>query len=445
MSTALGILMADAAQFRGGLQCSLIDQNASDAERKLDRIMRVALDNFPDWLSTRTRRIKDNDGHISLAMAGREKSDIYAGMNARGGSNDILWISEWGVMQHEDPRRSAKIRSGALPSARHGLTVIETTWAGGRGGDLWDLMAPTLDGTADDWLVLFFPWWIDPRNVSDTAMMDAETERYFAKIAPRLKRDGIILTEPQRRWYARERREQGIFMMRENPTFLDECWSSPLPGAIYAEAVDRARAEGRIAKMPVAGDSLVNTSWDLGAPQNTVVWYWQVVGREIRIIDCDRGVEGTLTERVSMMLSKGYNLGRHFLPHDAQQTERSGKTMLTALREAGLNNLVTVPRTHSVWVGINHLLQLFPALQFRAPQVDPGLEALTCYRQRPPRDGTTNANEPIHDWASHPADALRTMAEAHLAGQFKFTHTNAQPMPERGGRKRRGMKPIRVG
>ena len=48
-------------------------------------------------------------------------------MNARGGSNDFLWISEWGPIQLDDPRRSAEIRSGALPSARHGTIVIETT------------------------------------------------------------------------------------------------------------------------------------------------------------------------------------------------------------------------------------------------------------------------------------------------------------------------------
>src|SRR6218665_1307855 len=111
--------------------------------------------------------------------------------------------------------------------------------------------------------------------------------------------------------------DQGVFMFRENPTFLDECWRVPIEGAIYAGALDRARAEGRVCAMPVAGDCLVHTSWDLGSPRHTVVWYWQVVGREIRVIDCDMGFEGTLTGRVAMMLGKGFLLGTHFLPHDA--------------------------------------------------------------------------------------------------------------------------------
>ena len=454
ISTALGIFLVDQALFRRGLQCSLIDRNSADASKKLDRIMRVALDNLPAWLAPHVARPKDNDSQLSVSLAGREKSDIYAGMNARGSSNDLLWISEWGVIQMEDPKRSAKIRTGALPSARHGITVIETTWKGGKGGDVWDLLEPALTGAADDWRVLFFPWWRDPRNVAPDAAIDTEAETYFQSIAERADRDGIQFSDAQRRWWARERREQGIFMTQENPTFLDECWSAPVKGAIYGAAIDRARTEGRIAPMPVAGDALVHTSWDLGAPQNTVVWYWQVVGREIRIIDCDRNWDGTIIERVAMMLAKGYSFGTHFLPHDAQQTERSGRTLLGELRSAGLGKLATVPRTHSVWVGINRLLQLFPALQFRnTPQVQDGLDALTCYRQREPGNagggnsggGASASSDPVHDWSSHTADALRTMAEAHQAGLFKFGGAGSSTRnAERTARRRKGMKPMRV-
>ena len=64
-----------------------------------------------------------------------------------------------------------------------------------------------------------------------------------------------------------------------------ECdFTAPIPGAIYGRHLDEARARGQVCEMPVAGDCLVNTSWDLGSPAHTAVWYWQVVGREIRII-----------------------------------------------------------------------------------------------------------------------------------------------------------------
>lgn len=448
MSTTLGVMAADALIWRKSWQGSLIDQNAADASRKLDRIVRVALDNLPPWLLSRVQFVKSNDSQITVNVQGTGERSFYAGMNARGGSNDFLWVSEWGVIQHEDPKRSGRIRAGALPSARHGVTVVETTWAGGKGGDVWELLEPSLTGAADDWKVLFFPWWVDPRNVSETAMIDDAAKLYFAKIAPRLAREGITLTEPQMRWWAAERRAQGIFMPRENPTFLDECWSAPIQGSVYAEAIERARAEGRICAMPVDGSNLVNTSWDLGSPENTVVWYWQIVGREVRFIDCDRGDKGTLTERVALMLAKGYNYGKHYLPHDCIQTERTGSNFLAEIAKAGLpaRSLATIPRTASVWIGINHALELFPALAFRSPQCDDGLTALAAYRTRREGEGALTTDEPVHDWASHTADAFRMMAETHRAGLVAFKHTTAEVKSEWYAPKerRRGMAPMRI-
>ena len=48
------------------------------------------------------------------------------------------------------------------------------------------------------------------------------------------------------------------------------------------------------------------------------------------------------------MLAKGYLCGSHFLPHDALATQKSGKTFLTELNEAGLKNCKAVPQTHDI-------------------------------------------------------------------------------------------------
>jgi phage terminase large subunit len=197
------------------------------------------------------------------------------------------------------------------------------------------------------------------------------------------------------------------------------------PGAIYARLVEQARQDGRIGKFPVA-DTLVHTSWDLGSPANTTVWYWQVVGAEIRVIDCDVGLSfDTLTQRVAHMLQKGsdgkgYNYGSHFLPHDAKQTERTGSTFETEIVKAGLRNVRVLKPTHDIWWGINALKGMFPALAFRSPHCDKGLDALEAYRTKEVEPGKITTSEPVHDWASHPSDALRYMAEAI---QYKFVKT----------------------
>lgn len=448
MSTVLGIFCADCLLFKSNWQGSLVDQTQFDASKKLDRIVLIALENLPDWLASRVTMPKSNNRQITVNVEGSGESSFTAGMDARGGSNNLLWVSEWGVIQQTDPKRSAKIRSGGLPSARHGTIVIETTWHGGRGGDVWDLMEPWLTKKANNWKVMFNPWWVDPRNVDEVTEITPEAERYFAKIADRLKEERITLTDAQRRWWSREKAEQGIWMARENPTFMDEMWTAPVDGAIYAESISRAHATRRVEPMPVDGSALVDTAWDLGAPKNTVVWYFQVVGREIRVIDCDRGDLGTLAQRAAHMKAKGYAFGRHFFPHDVETKERTGATMISEVaKHFPATSLVTVPRTSNVWLGINHLLELFPSLAFRQPHTASGLEALACYRTRREGEGAASVNEPVHDWASHVADALRTMAEAHLAGYLKFTHTAAQPRPDLyglGRHSRTRVAPMRV-
>lgn len=443
-STCLGVFVADCLAFRASFVAQLIDQTREDAAKKMNGIVKVALDSViaEGWP---LKKFKDSDSElvVDLMIGGkpqRKPSSFFAGTKGRGGAVNLGWYSELGVIQFEDPPRADEIVSGAFPAARHGIKFVETTWKGGKSGALWDIIKPTLDGIADDWKVHFTPWFVDPRNRSPNAVIDDRTRRYFADIAPRLRQMGVVVDEQQMRWYAAEWRTQGLKMKRENPTFLDECWTAPIEGAVYAAEIERARAEGRIASFPINGHALVHTAWDLGAPKNTKVWYFQLVGREIQIVDCDLNFQGTMIERIGMMNRKGYQFGKHHMPHDVLQTARNGLT-LAAEMAPHLPGISPVPRTHSEWVGINHLLELFPSLVFRSPACDEGLDVLGCYHTQ---KGGNNDGELVHDSSSHVADALRTMAEAHRAGMIKFSWTEAQPRPDYYGRPRRGMKAIRV-
>jgi hypothetical protein len=131
----------------------------------------------------------------------------------------------------------------------------------------------------------------------------------------------------QMSWYQRKRAELGMFVLREFPTVMEECFQAPVEGAIYAAAIDKLRVEGAIRP-------LVHTAWDLGSPINTAVWYFQLgpMG-EIRVIDCDLDLDIPPVERVAHMLAKGYLYGMHLLPHDAMQTQKAGARSLTSLRK----------------------------------------------------------------------------------------------------------------
>ena len=205
--------------------------------------------------------------------------------------------------------------------------------------------------------------------------------------------------------------------VRKFATFTEELhrFADWLMGAIYAELIDKLRAEGAIRPGKVDRSALVHTCWDLGSPVNTCVWFFQVAAGEIRVIDLDMDLDLTPVERLSRMLAKGYLYGSHFLPHDAMATQKSGRTFLMELKETGLANVKAVPRTQDVWIGINKLRGILPRFSFRVPECERGLEALCAYHTVRETSTGIARDEPCHDASSHACDALRVLAEAEAA------------------------------
>lgn len=420
MSTAIGLMLADCGAFKSGFQGALIDLTERDAERKMSEIIRYGVLSMPAPIVSRMEFPTRNNGELQMRIAGdgpESISRIFAGVKARGGTNNFLWISEWGPMAACDPGRSREIRTGALPSARRGRRVVETTWYGGKGGDLWELVKPILEHDPNaEGRVLFFPWHGDPACIKTTGMVDGELEHYFRELSERL---GRTFSQDQKRWYASKKLEQGIFVKREYPSTLDEAMAAPVEGAIYGDLITRLQAQGAVRPSAVDGSAMVHTFWDLGSPVNTVTWYVQLVGTEIRVIDLDIDLDMTLTERAARILGKGYPLGHHYLPHDGASTPTSGRSVHSELVAAGLNNVRVVPRTTDIWIGINRLRQLMPRMTFRLPACEKGIEALSNYHTRRESSSGLAQDMPVHDWSSHASDALRMFAEADAAGMLE--------------------------
>ena len=101
----------------------------------------------------------------------------------------------------------------------------------------------------------------------------------------------------------------------------------------------------------------------------------------------------------------------------------SGRSRLEVAAAYGLKFKV-VPRVHSqvgeeVEEGIHAARMLFPLCWFDAEKCRAGLEALQHYR----RDYNQRIQEfkatPVHDWASHGADAFRYLAVRQRAPKDK--------------------------
>ena len=419
-STLLGVICADRLCFGLGQQISLIDRTIEDARQKLRDIVMVAYDSLDPALKRELPITRSNTGELAVKFVRHEEAktnSIFAGTHSRGGANSFLWISEWGVIQASDLTRSEEILTGALPSVGDGVCVVETTWKGGRNGHLWSLVKSALETPEEqkgplDWRVVFFPWQHDPKYKDAVPRpVGEETARYFAG----LPASAGEFSPVQMSWYQRKRAELGMFVLREFPTVMEECFQAPVEGAIYAESIDKLRAEGAIRSWKVDRSALIHTCWDLGSPVNTCVWFFQVVAGEIRVIDLDMDLDLTPVERVARMLAKGYLYGSHFLPHDAMATQKSGRTFLMELNEAGLANVKAVPRINDIWIGINKLRGILPRFSFRVSECERGLEALCAYHTVRETSTGIARDEPCHDASSHACDALRVLAEAEAA------------------------------
>ncbi len=189
-----------------------------------------------------------------------------------------------------------------------------------------------------------------------------------------------------------------------------ECaFDVPALGAIYAAELAKARDEGRICSVPVDDAALVHTAWDLGVGDDTCIWFWQSVGREIRLIDYYANRGQPITHYLSVLRKKAYQYGSHFVPHDAEARERWSATTMTQVAQEQGFSLSVLPR-EDVEQGINAARMLFSRCVFDEKRCSEGLDALMNYRREYAEKLGQFKPTPLHDWASHGADAFRYLA-----------------------------------
>lgn len=193
-----------------------------------------------------------------------------------------------------------------------------------------------------------------------------------------------------------------------------ECsFEAAIKGAIYAAELESARVTGRVSRVPVDPILPVDTDWDLGVGDSTSIWFSQSLGSgEVRLIDYHEASGEGLPYYAHVLKTKGYNYGVHWAPHDIEVRElASGRSRIEVAKSLGID-FVVCPNV-GLEDGIHAARMLFPTCWFDAERCKPGLEALQHYR----RDYNTRLNEfkptPVHDWASHGADAFRYLAVRH--------------------------------
>jgi len=191
-------------------------------------------------------------------------------------------------------------------------------------------------------------------------------------------------------------------------------FEAQIPGAIYSTHLATARDDHRIQSIPVDPMLEVHTAWDLGISDAMSIWFFQTIGNEIRLIhyyeNHNEGMEHYIQYLQEFKAKHTIQFGQHLAPHDIEVRELStGKTRKVTAAKMGIS-FRTVQRPRSKSEGHGAVRKIFPRLYIDDVRAEHGLNCLSSYQYEWDDKKNVFKDQPLHDWASHGADALQTLA-----------------------------------
>lgn len=197
-------------------------------------------------------------------------------------------------------------------------------------------------------------------------------------------------------------------------------------GNYYSDQIKKARDDKRIGNFPYNDHLGVDTFWDLGWSDDTVIWFVQQDGNANIFIDYYESNTKDLAHYVQILKEKGYRYRTHYLPHDAAggklQSSMSHKDLLMRLCQSmGIGwDVMVAPRPGTKQFAIDAVRARFSTYFFNESKMSDALTKLSLYHRRWDKANSCFANDPVHDWCSHAADALTT--EALTADMHESTY-----------------------
>jgi len=275
----------------------------------------------------------------------------------------------------------------------------------------WDILLPTIRRDAP-----FGPFdqgseiWLELNPELDTD----ETYKRFV-LDPPQDCMSVSMNWSDNPFFPEILKEQKDEAFRRDPDDARTIWNGKtrktLKGAIFAKELELAIAEERISpRYKVDRSKPVTFSFDLGDSDMCAWWAWQQIGMEHNAIDYYGNTGHGIDHFLDEIRKRDYKVGRILLPHDAAQAHqsargnKSGNTIEKQVRAVYADSVRLVPRV-SIANRINAARQLFPRINFAEQPTSAGVQGLTHYQFKLDERGQ-RSREPLHNWASNPADAF---------------------------------------
>ena len=412
MTTFLCIFFLDVALFNKNTNCGIIAHNKEDAEKFFRSKIKYAYDQLPQEI----KNIKPADTSTARELKFSNNSIISVGTSMRSTTLQYLHISEHGKICARFPEKAKEIRTGALNTVERGNYVFIESTAEGRVGDFYKFSMTALTKhrqkmplTELDYKFFFFPWHRHPEyQMPGVVNIPLELTEYFEELE---ENNGIILSQEQKNWYTKKYETQQDEMKREYPSTPEEAFAAAVIGSFYAKQLARCRLEGRASiNVPHDEAALVHTAWDLGINDEMVVWFFQLVGKEIHWIDYYEMTDEGYPHFVSMLKDKkqkyGYSYGQHFAPHDIGAREQSsGQTRQAMAAKLGL------------------YFQQLPKLELMTGIYSVRSTFVRCYFDRKCELGLTHLSNYVKRWSAPMAQFVHGHAEngsQHAADGIRY-------------------------
>jgi len=247
---------------------------------------------------------------------------------------------------------------------------------------------------------------IDTKQNSEKFEVDGKTRIYI----PATIHDNIHLMDA----------DPGYLKYLENlPDGLREQWLNgswddmDIEGAYYIKQMNVAAKAGRITQVPIESKLKTFSYWDLGIADATSIWVIQAHGNELRAVayyeNSGEGLRHYVNWLHDLRDTHDFVFEGHYFPHDIRVRELStGQSREVALRKMGIN--VRLVPNKGIMDGIEAGRNIIGRVWFDAEACKDGIKCLKNYRKEFDEKHNVFKDKPLHDWASHGADAWRYFA-----------------------------------
>lgn len=412
-TTLISIYLLDKALFFKNKNIWFVAQDMDNAEKIFQDKIIFAFNNLPEWLKTHYELERNRTREIRFKNNG---SSIMVDTSFRWWTYQYIHISEFGKICNLYPIKAKEIITGTLNTVwKDGTIFIEST-AEWNSWYFFEMCKTAQEKnpkhmTKLDYKFRFYPWYNEKEYILDDDIpIPQELDNYFNTLSVELNKK---FNHNQKVWYYKMLESQWDDMKREYPSIPKEAFDMAIKWAYYEKELTTARNQNRIWKIEYNPALDVHTAWDLwwaGWWDDTAIWFYQIYGKEIRIIDYWEWNWYSMVEIINQIINKKwYTYWKHYAPHDIKVHEYSSwSTRLNTAKENWLTFKVLPKLTISDW--INKVREIFSRCRFDEMKCKRWIDMLSKYQRQYDEKNGVFRDKPLHNDASNWADAFRYLA-----------------------------------